>query len=704
MTPDSITGSSLAPCTDHLRLAFHRIGWDASYTLKVKQDDTLVHLVDAFIDMDSWKVQVTIPGNVIERLQALDRAHDIMETIARDGGKHMLEEGSSEIRTLQSAYPITPRFHVFLHDFLAGIAYHEFGHSKECPVDVHAFSAIMLAISTALERKKRFSLELQHYIMNLFTDLIINIIHGLPDENAFFRHAMFTHHASETTLGMDIDLPFCYFVLLNCRMYQQGLSITSALEELVLPSLDPSFDQKLSRLTAIFCPTEAIATKKTRGDLASEDEQWSIIEHVSNRDAWPAMAYEFTTIMLDILPETEKIRIPVPDTPFVRRFKSDPCFHDEVLDEMFEQKFKNAFQETNIEDTDESIPAAGTGIPRIMKPPTLNRGDSRVGSAPDNSRGDDNPRFNEENLDGYVDYDDEDYDDDNEDEDEEEDSRVEGERYPGEFSRDLGFNGFSRVEFLKSLYKHQLRDVQLGFDIKPRNDAFPITHASRSIMGERDDPTTLDPMMVFFLPGSTDEMMLYKKELPIFDPNASTAEGDAFPDLVLLCDDSGSMDWNPLTMDGRYDALVVTMFSLMSWLSTQSFAPVIEYNFAMFSSTTRSTGWIDFFHLEKFLELLFFPQQGGTELDADMFKEILKRPKKKAIILITDGVLMNEKEIGDLLSKYRDNVHFFMVQIGRSSSLSKRVKNMGFPAQVIRNVDDLSGLVLTFAGDAFNIK
>ncbi|MHA1755685.1 MAG: hypothetical protein ACTSVV_02865, partial [Promethearchaeota archaeon] len=169
------------------------------------------------------------------------------------------------------------------------------------------------------------------------------------------------------------------------------------------------------------------------------------------------------------------------------------------------------------------------------------------------------------------------------------------------------------------------------------------------------------------------------------------------------CDDSGSMTWEPLTGEGKYDALIITIYSLLEWLKNRRYAPVIEYNFTFFSSTTRSTKWIDYFHIDEFLKPLLFSHEGeGTELNIEVFKEILNSPKDKVVIMISDGEIFNYKDLLKVLKKYNNiNLNFLLIQIGKESKFARSLKNRGFNVAQIDNIKKLNKILLNFVNETY---
>jgi len=209
-----------------------------------------------------------------------------------------------------------------------------------------------------------------------------------------------------------------------------------------------------------------------------------------------------------------------------------------------------------------------------------------------------------------------------------------------------------------------------------------------------------DPFNVFFLP-NTEDLMLYKKTVPLTNEYQGNLNDKIFPNLAFICDDSGSMDWNPDTGTGNYDALIITIYSLLKWLKNKAFASVIEYNFTFFSSTTRSTGWIDYFHLDDMKKLLYSPEQGGTILNPAKFEEIINDLREKAIILITDGEIFNYKELIKKFNQISLKPIFLFIQIGKLSKFAKFIASKGYQVVQINNIKKLKKIVLDFIKEAY---
>ena len=685
MVEEIYDGPAFPMCLDHLKLIFHGLGWDTSYVLNLEVAK-LQHVIEAHIDLKTWKVHVKVDERILSRLQKLVKEHSLQGVLEED---HLIFRFQEELDVLEREYALEENFHALLHDFLAGIAYHEFGHSKECPVDARSFSEILLAVNTALEQDGRQNDQLLYYIINLFTDLVINTIFGLPAENSFYRNSFFLFHFSEMTLGGDSDLPFIYFVLLNSKLYQYNPPMVAKLESLAIPSLGKGYEGTLRKLVEIFAPQKSISSKLMGNEPLEEDEAWELIEMLSDREAWPARAYWFARILMQILPEGEKIRFHVSDTAFIKEFKENQEFRDEVYDFIIEKKI----QDRSKQQQDKSL----------KSPKTVEK-----------DAEDDEETTEHDEKDALAEGADMDaeFDIPSPDENQEDQPSAGGdlkqdpyrEEYPGEDDPHVGLEAFLTNAFYSSMYKKKLKDISIDMGSTGRLQKFPITNLGSKIMDERDDPMSIDPMFTFFLPGKKDDMLLFSKQHQLMGDVPVETPGTFYPDIALLLDDSGSMcrSWDFRTMEGKYDKLILTIFSLISWFSTQPFAPVIEYNLSLFSSTTRSTGWIDFYHLEQLLPILFSPEGGSTYLEKSVLKDILMHEGQKAIILITDGEISNQEDVWKLLDEYKHNLLFFMIQIGSTSKLARRVRKMGFPVVMVEDTDDLSGLVLDFTNGIYD--
>ncbi|MHA1300995.1 MAG: hypothetical protein ACTSO9_16365 [Candidatus Helarchaeota archaeon] len=573
--------------------------------------------------MKKWIITITYPKNFLQLFEHLQDRFKLFTFYEPRSLKT-----PSQTRSPSSGQAFQFKFEKEVYNFLASISLHEFGHSKECPIDVHYFSSIIQAISTYLEQQDSFNRKILCYIANLFTDTVVNTLYGLNADNAFFRNGLFTFHASELILYDSTDISFLYFVLLNLKLFQFHVPIRNALETIILHKMPKDYKVKLHKLIELFCPFPDLARNLNIGVVLTENERWKIINYVSERDNWDIMAYEFTKLLYDdVSKNLLEDRQPIPDSLFTKLFEEDTAFQKEVFDHIIEKKMK-------ANNTSE------------QKDPVLK------------------------------------------------------EKYKGELDIDSGLNLFHKIEIYDGIYRYRTKEMLVKVPNEHDNTKYVITWLNREILTDGENPINFDPLKAYFLPKS-EEILLFKKTVPLTTDLEGTSQEEGFPNLAIFCDDSGSMTWEPATGMGKYDALIITIYSLLNWLKGKSFAPVIKYNFTFFSTTTRTTGWLDYFNLDDLKPFLFYHEGGTTELSPDIFDNIIKDPKKKAVLMITDGEIFKNKPILNILKKNKNSIIFLFIQIGKLSNFARKLKTNGFNVMQIRNIGKLNQIVLNFFKETY---
>jgi len=475
--------------------------------------------------------------------------------------------------------------------------------------------------------------------VNLFTDIIVNTLYGLNVENGFFRNSIFTFYFSELLLFNSTDISFYFFILINLKLFQFHGPIRQALETILFPKLPQNNHEILEKLMQIFCPFKKLLRNLIIGVNPTENERWKIINFITERDNWGKMAYNFTEIIFDYISKNQLEE------------------HQPVPDSVFIKEFKQnpQFQKEVLNKI----------IERKFKLKSKN--DKRT----------------KKKIKGKS-------------------TQISIENYPGESNFDYGFKTFNDVEKNDGIYRYRLKNLKVIMTEVEKSNKFTLSWLNREIMTEKDNIMSFDPFKVFFLPNS-EELLLFKKSVPLTDESVGSANARGFPNLAIFCDDSGSMTWKPITGTGKYDALIITILSLLKWLESKPFAPVIKYNFTFFSNSTRSTGWLDYYHLDEIKPLLYLHEGGGTKLNPSKLNKILDEPHKKAIILITDGEIHNSDEIFQILNKHKSDLIFLFIQIGSLSRLGQRFKKKGFNVVEIKNIKKLSQIVLTFIKNTYQL-
>ncbi|MBY9010181.1 MAG: hypothetical protein KGD74_09985, partial [Candidatus Lokiarchaeota archaeon] len=305
--------------------------------MNLVENENLDHILEAYVDMKRWIINFIYPPHFLTLFNTLQKEHKLYEIYE----SKTLTNPKISLNTSSNQY-FKYRFQQELYNFLAGISYHEFGHSKECPIDSTYFSIIYQAVSTVLEKKKKNRRDLIFYMVNIFTDLIVNTQYGLNTENSFFRNSIFTFYFSELLQFDSTDLIFYFFVLTNIKLYLFNNSLRDALETILIPKLPPEQGEILKKLVGIFCPYKKLAKKLILGVELSENERWKIVNYITERDNWGRMAYDMTLLLVDFLSKTAlEERQPIIDSIFIKEFKENSNFQKEVLDHIIERKYNH---------------------------------------------------------------------------------------------------------------------------------------------------------------------------------------------------------------------------------------------------------------------------------------------------------------------------------------------------------------------------
>ncbi|MHA1758154.1 MAG: hypothetical protein ACTSVV_15375, partial [Promethearchaeota archaeon] len=254
-----------------------QIGWDTQYNLNLIIKDEINHLIEAYIDMDKWIISLEYSPEIIETFENFFKKYRLY---------NFLEDGKLSNPLGFYSYEKKFQFLGYFYNFLAGIAFHEFGHSKECPIDINFFAEIVQACSTALEKNNIFNRKILYYIVNQFTDIIVNSVYGLIPENVFFRNSLSILYLSELALFDNADMSFYYFILINFKLFQFHIPLRDIFDNIIIMRIPQDYVKTLREFLKIFCPDENICENLMLGVPPSEEERWKVINYISNREEW----------------------------------------------------------------------------------------------------------------------------------------------------------------------------------------------------------------------------------------------------------------------------------------------------------------------------------------------------------------------------------------------------------------------------------
>ncbi|MFW9773001.1 MAG: hypothetical protein ACFFBY_04330 [Promethearchaeota archaeon] len=172
---------------------------------------------------------------------------------------------------------------------------------------------------------------------------------------------------------------------------------------------------------------------------------------------------------------------------------------------------------------------------------------------------------------------------------------------------------------------------------------------------------------------------------PVIIPNITTrkwSKEDGFgylsdkqlPDLLLVIDSSGSMNWNYSAKDprGQYHTALIASFAALHYAITKG----IKFSIINFSNRPITCDWTKNYHNAE--EVLLKYQGGGTHLPVESIERQCDTSERNSLVLIiTDFAIYNWAAAKKTLIKLSENGHkivgFF---IGSSKIPQNRFKNL----------------------------
>ena len=195
------------------------------------------------------------------------------------------------------------------------------------------------------------------------------------------------------------------------------------------------------------------------------------------------------------------------------------------------------------------------------------------------------------------------------------------------------------------------------------------------------------------------ELLLFEKDLPIYEDICAQAASGGLPDLLLIVDSSGSMAWDPVAGNGPYDSLLRAVYSVLQFLEERQKAPYMRFAAINFSNQTVVTSWKDYADIRAIKQSLFKHQGGGTTLDCSAVSAVVNESNSPFLALMaTDGQIGNAQAVADTIRKMVDRGHgFVLIQIGTANPMTELVRKLGVPVHLLSNSCELDGLCLEYA-------
>ncbi|MDI6738362.1 MAG: vWA domain-containing protein, partial [Nanoarchaeota archaeon] len=180
-----------------------------------------------------------------------------------------------------------------------------------------------------------------------------------------------------------------------------------------------------------------------------------------------------------------------------------------------------------------------------------------------------------------------------------------------------------------------------------------------------------------------------RKAMPLTLPPKARNSNGSLADILLVCDNSGSMAGSP------YETLVSSAYALFEGIKAERKAHLLEYGMIQFSDAACQswTGWHKGFEeIERaFYETIKSRKFGGTtHFPADLLR--MADRNGCAIVGISDGMMDNDSEaIAALLAHIGPLVWF---QVGSETEVYTALKNAGKAAYPVNGIDDLPASLL----------
>ena len=174
------------------------------------------------------------------------------------------------------------------------------------------------------------------------------------------------------------------------------------------------------------------------------------------------------------------------------------------------------------------------------------------------------------------------------------------------------------------------------------------------------------------------------------------------PHLLLLCDSSGSMAFNPQATGaarGKYDVVLNACWGLFRFLKERGLQDCVWVNAVNFSGVTRSSGWHRGDTLEPVKRVLAAYEGGGTTLGTSAIRTARESsPGRFMTITMTDGSLGNTQQaLEELQRTIETGNSLALLHIGAPNAFTEGVRRLGGSVHVVNQAQELVGLCLDLA-------
>ncbi len=711
------------------------------------------HNVEAYINIENWRVNVSIDKNILDTLKKLPKNSFKSKDI--------------------------------LFDMIYAVTNHEFGHNSSpegffgCPGDEEYFRKTIEGIRDALDEfgvPEDGKDQVAHHIANLFEDYIVNSSYALRDKKKeSFRNGISAFYFLNALNNEGMDKAFGAFVDIQMKTYWDKKEVREFAEKMTR-----DYDPKLSKdLIQIFTDNEEL-TDKIMNNALTEDDKLKLYDELNEKEKWNLKAYQFTKRLYEFMKnqnqcqqcggscssggggqgssgqdksgQSQSQESQDKGNNYQGKQKqgksegdkqksggkssneSEDGSEDEGIDQQGnEEQEENQQPENN--PTGPMLPQNNVFTDKYQNDKEFR---DKINGKPEKSqKGQSNPGnqgppiifpFGELPQEGKMSS----------------PPRIKGgvgkgagrgsgsflpgiSRGPGEVFTvpddfidyikgvrpDLDIN--SLYQFFESLAE-ELTIVGKKEGDDEETQKLPIVHAHRkriddfvgASLGDIDWESTL------YMPGG--DWNFFAKQSPITVDEEAQPEFGSSHDLCFIGDVSGSMGFAaPLLAMGYdiprenlqgHDAFCTMVHSIVKDLKKKKIAYHLKYSSILFSDQTNFSGWNSYYDINKLFAFMYTGYEGGgTSFDANVLREMYRESTDKFLtIMLSDGEITNWQQAASIVGGIiKQGNEFVLIEYGgghygdgegRLTEFGRVVKSMGGDVHTISNINDLFKITL----------
>jgi len=203
-----------------------------------------------------------------------------------------------------------------------------------------------------------------------------------------------------------------------------------------------------------------------------------------------------------------------------------------------------------------------------------------------------------------------------------------------------------------------------------------------------------------------------KKMIPLVLPPRSKSSEGSLADLLLVCDNSGSMkeasdgsgnvgstSFVPWGDNSKYHHALLGFYGVENFLQRQGIAQYIKHGLSLFSSGTRYAE-ADFQGSEAVRKRALSPEWGNTRIDAGVLKNALQG-RESFVLSLSDGGIENWAGERDEFRSLISNNYFAHIQIGEAPDFTRDLESWNVPVFYVSSARDLSRLMVKTTKDVY---